>query len=118
MKHKRSIRTLGRKAHHREQLMKNLCSSLLKHGSVTTTATKAGELRRYIEPLITEAKKELTLSRRRTLLAAVGDSDQLPALVELAQTHIKRPGGYVRITKLPIKRTDGAPVARIDVLAE
>jgi ribosomal protein L17 len=36
----------------------------------------------------------------------------------VAALHAKRPGGYVRITKLPIKRQDDASMARIDIIAE
>lgn len=118
MKHKHSNRILSRNFAQRKQLLQNLSSSLLKHRTIITTEPKAKELRKFIEPLITEAKQELTLHRRRHLLQQVLHPEDVTALVEVAATHAKRPGGYLRLTKLPQTRTDGAKEVRVDILAE
>jgi len=116
MKHRIAKRTLGRTANHRRALLRNLSSELLRHGSLVTTAPKARELRRYLEPLITEARRELSLARRRYLLSRLSASDDLDQLLEVAKAHRERPGGYLRLTRLPRTRHDAAEEMRVDIL--
>jgi len=115
MKHKQSGRSLGREANHRRALMRGLSSSLLEHRSIVTTTAKAKELQRYIEPLITKAKAELTLPLRRRLLRDLAAAD-ITRLLAVAQLHKNRPGGYTRVTALPRTRHDNAPTMRIDII--
>jgi len=114
MKHKHSNRILSRVAAHRGQLLQNLCSSLLEHGTIVTTEAKAKELRRVIEPLITEAKKEMTIGRRRLLLARLLHATDLPRLLAVAQANQNRHGGYLRLTRIPSNRHDGGSLMRVD----
>jgi large subunit ribosomal protein L17 len=116
MRNKHKNRILGRTADNRRHLLKNLTSSLLEHGSIVTTEAKAKELRMHVEPLITSAKQEMTLANRRNLLKKLGHKEDLDRLTKVANIHKKRPGGYVRLTRLPITRTDNAPVVRIDII--
>jgi large subunit ribosomal protein L17 len=116
MRHKAATKQLGRKRHQRDQLMRSLSAGLLEHGSIVTTKTKAKELRKYIEPIITEARKELTLHRRRRLLSKVGENGSLMALLEIAKDNAKRDGGYTRISNLGAAEGNGAPMVRVDVL--
>ncbi|MEX1997059.1 MAG: 50S ribosomal protein L17 [Candidatus Andersenbacteria bacterium] len=116
MKHKHANRILSRRAHHRHALLSNLTSALLKYNSLITTEAKGKELRRFFEPLVTEAKKELTLARRRRLLAQLLHAEDLPRLQAIAAQVYTRPGGYLRLTKLPRTRTDGAKTVRVDIV--
>lgn len=116
MRNKKSNRILGRTSDRRGHLMKSLTSSLLEHGAIVTTEAKAKELRRNFEPLITRAREELTLANRRLLIAQLMHKEDLPALMEAGKRNAKRPGGYLRITKLPITRADAARMARIEIL--
>ena len=67
MRHAKLGRKLGRKTANRKALMMNLASSLIEHKKIKTTDAKAKELRRFIEPLITFAKKGDIHSRRQVL---------------------------------------------------
>lgn len=96
--------------------MQNLTSSILEHGSIVTTEAKAKELRGHLEPLITRAKQELTLANRRLLLKKLQHNQDLDRLVNVAKASSKRPGGYMRLTRLPSKRADAAPVMRVDII--
>ncbi len=116
MKHKHANRILGRNAHHRDALLKNLTSSLLTTGYVVTTEARGKELRRVIEPLITEAKQELTLHRRRRLLQKLLHARDLRVLLDVATDLKTRPGGYLRLTKLPTTRSDAATMVRVDII--
>lgn len=116
MHKKHSNRILSRNAEHRKQLLQNLTSSLLLHGSIVTTEAKAKELRTHIEPLITRAKRELTLPNRRLLLSRLMHKADLPRLVAVAEANKKRSSGYIRLTKLPVTRTDAAKEMRVDII--
>lgn len=118
MRHRHGHRILGRTAPHRNSLVRNLTSDLLKHGSLITTQARAQEVRRHIERLITRAKGELTLHRRRQLLAVLASQQDLDTLREIAAQHQSRPGGYTRLTKLPTKRHDAATMVRLDFVEE
>lgn len=96
--------------------MKSLTSSLLEHGAIVTSEGKAKELRRHFEPLVTRAKEELSLANRRRLISSLMHKRELPELLEVAKKHAKRPGGYFRITKLPVSRADASRMARIEIV--
>jgi len=116
MKHKIATRTLGRKAHHRQQLFRQQCRDLLRHGFLVTTSAKAKELRRIFEPLVAEAGRELTLHRRRQLLRHIGDASAVARLRAVAEAQSVRPGGTLRLTRLPQARSDGAGLVRVDIM--
>ncbi len=117
MKHRHHNRILGRGASHRRQLMQNLTRSLLKHGSIITTEAKAKELRLFAEPLITAAKQEPTLlSRRRLLQKSGGGKEAVAQLQKVGRASAARAGGYLRLTKLPVTREDGARTIRVEII--
>ena len=64
MRHKKKGRKLGRKVGNRRALLMNLASQMITHKRIKTTDAKAKELRTFIEPLITLAKKNDIHSRR------------------------------------------------------
>lgn len=116
MRHKHGNRILGRTADKRRHLFQSLTSSLLLHGSITTTEAKAKELRRFFEPMVTKAKRGEMLPIRRALLADLLHKTDLPRLYAVAKVNQTRPGGYLRLTKLPTKRMDDARMVRIDIM--
>lgn len=116
MRKKVNNRILGRTADERLHLMRLLTSSLLEHGAITTTEAKAKELRRHFEPIVTRAKEELTLANRRLLISKLEHKVDLQRMLDVAKKNEKRPGGYLRITKLPVDRSDAAHMAHIEIL--
>ena len=50
------------------------------------------------------------------LIAKLADKAELPQLLEVAKKNKKRPGGYLRITKLPVTRSDAAHMAHVEIL--
>jgi len=116
MKHKRKKKTLGRDKAARTALYKNLCSSLINEGFVVTTETKGKQLKSVFEKLVTKARREMTLAKRRELLERLGDKRDLAELVEIAQAHKERPGGYTRITKMPDAVGNGARMVKIEII--
>ncbi len=116
MKHRTKGRILHRERSARLSLLRGLSSDLLLHGSITTTLPKAKELRRYFEPLITAARGEVTRHSYHKLAGSLRAPKDVKRLHEVAKLHATRPGGYLRITRLPTKRQDDATLARVDIL--
>jgi large subunit ribosomal protein L17 len=94
-------------------MLRNLAQSLIEHGQVKTTLPKAKELVRFVEPLITLAKKN-TLASRRLVIARLRDRlmtdpkdrDMLlddsvvqKLFKDVAPKCANRAGGYTRIVK-------------------
>jgi len=117
MKHRHGNRILSRVASDRKQLLQNLSSALLLHGSIVTEKAKAKELRRFLEPLVTKAKGEMTLHRQRILRSQLINKSDFQRLVTVAETNKNRPGGYLRLTALPLRLSDGAQRVRVDILS-
>nr|BAL57822.1 50S ribosomal protein L17 [uncultured Bacteroidetes bacterium] len=116
MRHGDTINNLGRKKAHREALLRNLALSLIKHKRIVTTLAKAKALRRYIEPLLTRAKKD-TLANRRLLFAYLQNKEAIKELFStIAPEIMNRPGGYTRILKLGPRHGDGAEMAIIELV--
>src|SRR3954468_953436 len=98
---------------HRKAILRNLAQSLIEHGEIKTTLPKAKELVRFIEPLITQARKGTLAARRLVIsrlndrfMADPGDQEMLAddtvvqKLFKVVGPHFKdRNGGYTRIVK-------------------
>lgn len=93
--------------------MKSLAYSLAMKGKIRTTEAKAKELRPYMEKLVTLGKKE-TPASRRLLVSRVGVQAAKKIATELAPAYKGRSGGYIRITKMVRRKSDGAPQAIIE----
>ena len=114
MRHKKKGRKLGRKAGNRKALLRNLACQLILHKKIKTTDPKAKELRSFIEPLITLAKKD-SLHSRRLIIKKIPKKNVVRILFkEIAPLFTTRPGGYTRITKLGLRDNDRAPVSIIE----
>jgi large subunit ribosomal protein L17 len=113
MRHRVVWRRLSVTPSHRKAILRNLSQSLIEHGQIKTTLPKAKELVRFIEPLITLAKKG-TLHARRLVIARLNDrlmtdpKDQdllqddtvvQKLFKDIAPTFADRNGGYTRIVK-------------------
>ncbi len=104
-------------------MMSNMAASLIEHGRIQTTLTKAKALRPFIEKIITKAKqaaakteKKDALHLRRLALADVRNEDAITKLFnELHKEFTNRNGGYTRIYKLGAQRqSDAAELALIE----
>ena len=114
MRHKKKGRKLGRKVGNRKALLRNLACQLILHKKIKTTDPKAKELRSFIEPLITLAKKD-SLHARRLVIKKIPKKNIVRILFEeIAPLFSTRPGGYTRITKLGLRDNDRAPVSIIE----
>ena len=114
MRHNKIGRKLGRKTAHRKALMSNLASALITHKRIKTTDAKAKELRMYIEPLVTFAKKGDLHSRRQVLKKIRHKTIVRELFDNIGPTFSNRNGGYTRIIKLGFRDNDCAPISMIE----
>ena len=142
MRHRKHTFKIGRTASHRRCLIANMLKSLIEHGRIETTVTKAKELRRHADRMITLAKKNTLASRRQAIaelmisfntltpkqarLAKEKGSTQgfntdrkviQKLFGDLSQRFSERNGGYTRIIKEQERVGDNAPVCIIEYLA-
>jgi len=116
MNHNKSYRKLGRRSDHRKAMMMNMTISLLREERIETTVTRAKELRKFAERMITFGKKQ-TLASRRNALAFLRDRDTVKKIFdELAPKYAERNGGYTRIIKTSVRRGDSAEMAIIELV--
>lgn len=109
---------LGGSASHQEKILANMASQLFEHGAITTTETKAKNLRPYAEKLITKAK-DGSLAARRNAAKMIRNKDVLATLFEeIGPMFAERNGGYTRIIKLENRKGDNAPMAQISLVTE
>ena len=114
MRHNKRGRKLSRKTAHRKALMSNLAVALITHKKIKTTDAKAKELRSYVEPLITFAKRG-DLHARRQVLKKIRHKNVVRELFDnIGPSFSDRNGGYTRITKLGFRDNDCAPVSIIE----
>ena len=114
MRHNKRGRKLSRKTAHRKALMSNLAVALITHKKIKTTDAKAKELRVYVEPLITFAKRG-DLHSRRQVLKKIRHKNVVRELFDnIGPSFSDRNGGYTRITKLGFRDNDCAPVSIIE----
>ncbi|MGH2667775.1 MAG: 50S ribosomal protein L17 [bacterium] len=107
---------LGAGPAHERAILRGLSRSLIAHGRVVTTESKARKLRPYVEKLITKARKG-GLHRRRQALSELGDRKIVHRLFgEVGPRAGDRPGGYTRILKLGPRRGDASPMAIIELV--
>ena len=116
MRHRNSNRKLNRTSSHRQAMLRNMATSLLRHEVIKTTLPKAKELRRVAEPLITLGK-DATLANRRLAFSRLRDRDIVGKLFnELGPRYNTRPGGYLRILKCGFRDGDNAPMALVELV--
>ena len=116
MRHHLSGRQLSRNSSHRHALMRNMSVSLLRHETIRTTAPKAKELRRVVEPLITLAKKD-SEANRRLAFARLRDVAVVEKLfTDLGPRFKSRPGGYTRILRMLPRPGDSADMALMQLV--
>jgi large subunit ribosomal protein L17 len=114
MRHKKKGRKLGRKAGNRRALFMNLASQIITYKRIKTTDAKAKDLRTFLEPLITLAKKNDLHSRRMVIRKLPNKAIVKTLYNEIAPIYADREGGYTRIVKLGYRDNDRAPVSIIE----
>lgn len=116
MRHNKKFNHLGRTNTHRNAMLSNMASSLIKHKRIFTTVAKAKELRKYVEPILTKAKSDTTHSRRLVFKLLQNKYSVTELFNDVAQKIADRPGGYTRIIKTGNRLGDNAAMCFIELV--
>lgn len=111
-------RKFGRERDQRRALLKGLATSLVEHGKIETTLPKAKDTARYIEKVITKAKKGDLANRRRVIAALSTQAAAFKLVDEIAPQLAGRTSGHVRVTRTRLRIGDGAQLATISFVDE
>ncbi len=109
-------RKLGRASDHRDAMLRNMVTTLLENGKMTTTVTRAKEVRAMAEKMITLAKVD-SLHNKRQALAYITKEDVVKKLFdEIAPKYKEVNGGYCRIIKTEARRGDAAEMCILELV--
>lgn len=116
MRHRKSGRQLNRNIDHLNAMLKNMACSLFTYEIIKTTLSKAKELRRVVEPIITLSKID-SVAHRRLVFSKIRNNEIIAKLFKnLGPFFLNRSGGYTRILKCGFRSGDKAPMAYIELV--
>ena len=116
MNHKNGFNPLSRTTAHRRAMSRNMVTSLFRYERITTTKSKALEVRKSAEKLITRAKVD-SVHNRREVAKFIADEKILNKLfTEIAPRMKERNGGYTRVLKLGYRQGDAADVVILELV--
>ncbi len=116
MNHKMGFNPLSRTPAHRRAMSRNMVTSLFRFERITTTQSKAKEVRKSAEKLITRAKVD-SVHNRREAAKFISDEKILNKLfTEIGPRMKERAGGYTRILKLGFRCGDAADVVILELV--
>jgi len=114
MRHQKKNIKLGRTAAHRKALLANQVCSLVEHQRIKTTLAKAKAVQPLAEKMVTLGKNG-SIHARRTALATLRQKRAVKKLFDdIAPRSTERNGGYTRIVKLGLRKSDSAAMAFIE----
>ncbi len=112
-----AYRKLGRDNKHRRSMLANLTKDVIMNERIQTTETRAKEVRKFVDKMITYGKKGDLVSRRLALAFLHNDTECVNKVFnDLAKRYESRNGGYTRILKLDERRGDGALIVIIELV--
>ncbi len=112
--HRRLVKHFSRKSGPRKALIRGLVNSLVEHGRIKTTVTRAKEVRRHVEKAVTLGKKD-NLNSIRLLISRLASQDAALAIVKNIAPRFKdRDGGYTRVIKIGRRPGDTAEMAFLE----
>lgn len=114
-----AYRKLGVDTKHRRSMLANLTKEVVMNGKIVTTETRAKEVRKSVEKMITYGKKADLVSRRKALAFLHNDTEVVDKIFnDLAKRYENRNGGYTQILKLTERRGDDALMVILKLVEE
>mgnify|MGYP002508219682 CR=1 FL=1 len=102
-----AYRKLGRDNKHRRSMLATLTKQVVMNEAITTTDTRAKEVRKFVEKMITYGKRGDLVSRRKALAFLHNDKAAVDKIFnDLAKRYENRNGGYTQILKVAERRGD------------
>ena len=118
MRHGKSGRKFSLESAERKALFRNMTDSLIANGRIRTTVTRAKEIRKFAERMVTLGKEGTLASQRKALEWLRTKEAFVKLFGEYAERFKTRQGGYTRITKDGYRAGDNAPMAYLEFLTE
>lgn len=110
-------RKLGRTNKHRRSMLANLTKDLIMNERIETTETRAKEVRKFVDKMISYGKDGSLVARRKALAFLHNDSKVVEKVFnDLAKRYTTRNGGYTRILKLDERRGDDALMVILELV--
>ena len=110
-------RKLGRTNKHRRSMLANLTKDLIMNERIETTETRAKEVRKFVDKMITYGKNGSLVSRRKALAFLHNDNEAVKKVFDvLAPRYVERNGGYTRILKLDNRQGDDALMVILELV--
>ena len=114
-----AYRKLGRTNKHRRSMLANLTKDLINNERIETTETRAKEVRKFVDKMISYGKDGSLVARRNALAFLQNDKETVKKVFDdLAKRFENRNGGYTRILKLNERRGDDALVVILELVEE
>lgn len=126
MRHRNSVRQLGRTHSHRKAMFANMVTSFFEKERIVTTKQKGRELKKISEKIITRAKDNIDLPQdaadkrlhnKRVVMKTIKNRDVLKKLFDDIAPRFKgRNGGYTRLYLLGRRPGDAAEMAIVELV--
>ena len=112
-----AYRKLGRTCKHRRSMLANLTKDLIMNERIETTETRAKEVRKFFDKMVTYGKDGSLVARRKAVAFLQNDKEAAKKVFEdYAVRYANRNGGYTRILKLNERRGDDALMVILEVV--
>ena len=114
-----AYRKLGRDNKHRRSMLATMTKQVVMNESITTTDTRAKEVRKFVDKMITYGKKGDLVSRRKALAFLHNDTEVVNKIFnDLVKRYEKREGGYTQILKVAERRGDNSLMVILRLVEE
>lgn len=111
-----AYRKLGVSNKHRRSMLAGLTKDLIMNESIKTTETRAKEVRKSFDKMVTYAKEGSLISRRKILAFLQNDNTATKKVFEIADRLKERNGGYTQILKLTERKGDDALIVVLKLM--
>jgi large subunit ribosomal protein L17 len=111
-----AYRKLGINMSRRRATLRNIVTSLLKHGQIETTAARAKELNSLAEKMITLGKRGDLAARRQVMEFLMDETVVKDLFDNIAPKYADRQGGYTRIMRSGHRRGDAAEMVVVQLV--
>ena len=112
-----AYRKLGRDNKHRRSMLATLTKQLIINEKIETTETRAKEVRKCFDKMVTYGKSGSLVSRRLALAFLHNDNECVKKVFnELAPRYKDRNGGYTRIIKVKERKGDNSLMVILELV--
>ena len=112
-----AYRKLGRDNKHRRSMLATLTKQLILNERIVTTETRAKEVRKSFDKMVSYGKKGTLVSRRKALAFLHNDTKCVDKVFyEFVPRYKDRNGGYTRIVKMQERKGDNALMVILELV--